>query len=94
MNNSNLTFGEFIRQMRNNKGDSLRKVAQIMEYSPTYWSDIENGRRNPPNIEKLQQICDYFALDTANKERLFDLAGDFEQIPPPDLTDYLQDPSV
>ena len=94
MNNSNLTFGEFIRQMRINKGDSLRKVAQIMEYSPTYWSDIENGRRNPPNIEKLQQICDYFALDTTNKDRLFDLAGDFEQIPPPDLTDYLQDPSV
>ena len=25
---------------------------------------------------------------------LFDLAGDFVQVPPPDLTDYLLDPNV
>lgn len=94
MNNDSVTFGEYIRQKRLEKNISLRKMAQIMEYSPTYWSDIENGRRNPPNFDKLQQLCDEFALTPEEKDCLFDLAGDFVQVPPPDLTDYLLDPSV
>ena len=53
------TFGEFIRQKRIDKGISLRKMAELMDYSPTYWSDIENGRRNPPSIETLQHICEH-----------------------------------
>lgn len=88
------TFGEFIRQKRIDKGISLRKMAELMDYSPTYWSDIENGRRNPPSIETLQHICEQLALCAEEKDLLFDLAGDFVQVPPPDLTDYLLDPNV
>lgn len=94
MNNDSITFGEYIRQKRLEKNISLRKMAQIMEYSPTYWSDIENGRRNPPNFDKLQQLCEEFTLSVEEKDLLFDLAGDFVQVPPPDLTDYLLDPNV
>lgn len=94
MNNDSITFGDFIRQKRLEKNISLRKMAQIMDYSPTYWSDIENGRRNPPNFDKLQQLCEEFTLSVEEKDLLFDLAGDFVQVPPPDLTDYLLDPNV
>lgn len=89
-----MTFGEFIRQKRVEKMITLRKMADSMGYSPTYWSDIENGRRNPPNIEKLELICQQLCLSPEAKDQLFDLAGDFVQVPPPDLNDYLQDPSV
>lgn len=89
-----ITFGEFIRQERIGKSITLRKMADNMGYSPTYWSDIENGRRNPPSMEKLELICSQLNLSPEDKDRLFDLAGDFVQIPPPDLNDYLQEPSV
>ena len=94
MNNEKLTFGEFIRAKRVEHGLSLRKMAETMNFSPTYWSDIENGRRNPPSIEKLRNICEALSLNSSEQDLLFDLAGEFEQIPPPDLTEYLQDPSV
>ncbi len=94
MSEEKVTFGDFIREKRIEKGLSLRKMAQIMEYSPTYWSDIENGRRNPPNFEKLELICQQLQLNASERDRLFDLAGDFVQGPPPDLTEYLLEPSV
>lgn len=89
-----ITFGEFIRQKRIEKSITLRKMADYMGYSPTYWSDIENGRRNPPGIEKLSLICQQLVLSSEEKDQLFDLAGDFVQVPPPDLNEYLQDPTV
>ncbi len=88
------TFGAFIRKKRIDNGISLRKMAELMGYSATYWSDIENGRRNPPSVETLQHICEQLALCTEDEDLLFDLAGDFIQVPPPDLTDYLLDPDV
>lgn len=94
MDGDRITFGLYIRQKRIDNGISLRKMAELMDYSATYWSDIENGRRNPPNVEKLEQICEQFALSSEDKDKLYDLAGDFVQVPPPDLTDYLLDPSV
>lgn len=94
MQQEKITFGEFIRQKRMEKAITLRKMADNMGYSPTYWSDIENGRRNPPGIEKLELICLQLNLCPEDKDQLFDLAGDFVQVPPPDLNDYLQDPSV
>ena len=94
MKDEKMTFGTFIRNKRIECGFSLRKMAEFMNFSPTYWSDIENGRRNPPSIEKLRNICEMLSLNSTEQDLLFDLAGEFEQIPPPDLTEYLQDPSV
>ena len=89
-----LEFGAFIRKKRLENGVTLRKMAQIMEYSPTYWSDIENGHRNPPGVEKLNLICEQLQFEPAERDHLFDLAGDFNKAAPPDLTNYLQDPDV
>lgn len=94
MEQQKITFGEFIRQKRMDEGITLRKMAGSMGYSPTYWSDIENGRRNPPGMEKLTLLCQQLSLSSEEKDQLFDLAGDFVQVPPPDLNEYLQDPTV
>ncbi len=45
---SNNKFGEFISEKRKSKKISLRKMADSLDLSPAYWSDIEKGRRNPP----------------------------------------------
>ena len=94
MNMKKTTFGNFIRDKRVSSGISLRKMAEKMCFSPTYLSDIENGRRNPPSIEKLHCLCNILSLTSEEQDYLFDLAGEFEQVPPPDLTEYLRNPGV
>ena len=46
-------FGDFVVEKRKNRGLSLRRMADLLELSPAYWSDIEKGRRNPPALPKL-----------------------------------------
>ncbi len=41
------TFGEFIRNARDDKGLRLRELARRLEVTPSYVSDIENDRRTP-----------------------------------------------
>jgi len=51
-------FGEFVSNRRKEKKYSLRKMAELLDLSPAYWSDIEKGRRNPPNINKLKELAE------------------------------------
>ena len=56
----NTTLGEFIRQIRVQKGISLRELARRADISPAFLSDIERDRRNPsdPILIKLAQQLD------------------------------------
>lgn len=83
------TFGTFIRDKRLEKDMSLREVAAKLNYSATFWSDVENQRRNPPDLKKLNEVAAIFNLSEEDKATLFDLAGKAENITPPDLTPYI-----
>lgn len=83
------TFGAFIREKRLEKDMSLREVAAKLSYSATFWSDVENQRRNPPDLEKLNEVATILSLSEEDKAVLFDLAGKAENITPPDLTPYI-----
>lgn len=85
----NTTFGAFIRGKRLEKNMSLRVVAEKLNYSATFWSDVENQRRNPPDLEKLNEVAAILNLSEEDKAILFDLAGKAENITPPDLTPYI-----
>ena len=54
MNNK---FGIYITEKRIEKEIGLREMADILDISPSYFSDIEKGRRNPPNLSKIQEIA-------------------------------------
>lgn len=49
-----------LREMRKNKGVSLRKLAKHVKYSAPYVSDVELGRRNP-TVEFVGKF--YSAID-------------------------------
>ena len=83
------TFGSLVRAKRLEKGLSLRYVASQLGYSATFWSDVENQRRNPPDLEKLNKIALILELSDGDREELYDLAGKAENITPPDLTPYI-----
>lgn len=84
-----LTFGEYLRQKRQSCNIALRKLAQILDISAPYLSDIENNRRNAPAIDKLELIADTLSLSDTEKSKLFDLAGGSHNEVAPDLPQYI-----
>ncbi len=43
-------FGEYIAEKGKSSEITLRSVAAKLNISPAYLSDIEKGRRNPPDL--------------------------------------------
>lgn len=49
------TFGEFIKEKRKEKQLTLMEVAEKLKISFTYLSDLEKGRKLPPNSTKEER---------------------------------------
>lgn len=82
-------FGEFLQKKREEKQITLRKMAEQLGVSAPYLSDIEKGRRNPPEIDKLNQIARILILSVEDKTLMLDLAGKMRNTVAPDLPDYI-----
>lgn len=50
-------FGKLLRKYRNDSKLRLLDVAQKMSWSVVYLADIEKGRRNPPDENKIFQLA-------------------------------------
>ena len=55
-------FGEFLQKKREAKQITLRKMAEMLDITAPYLSDIEKDRRNPPDMDKLEQISTILLL--------------------------------
>lgn len=65
------SFGRHLRGLRVRAGLKLKDLAEKMNWSSVYVSDIEMGRRNPPSPEKINQIASALGIDP---KELLDLA--------------------
>lgn len=83
-------FGEFISQRRKLKKISLRNMAESLDLSPSYWSDIEKGRRNPPRIEILEELSNILGLSQKEFDNMVDLASEARDEIPMDLPEYIK----
>lgn len=61
------TFGEYINQLRSDKGLTLTKLAAALDIDQSTLSKIENGKRNVP-IEILPKLALAFNLDLKKLE--------------------------
>ncbi|NLK44627.1 Helix-turn-helix domain-containing protein [Clostridium sp. USBA 49] len=84
-------FGDFIAEKRKQKDISLRKMAELLDISPAYWSDIEKGRRNPPNINKMEEIAKILGLTPEETDYMIDIASEDRDEIPMDLPDYIKE---
>ena len=85
-------FGEFIEERRKNAGITLRGLAAILDIAPSYMSDIEKGRRYPPDKEKLDEIAKHLMLSEDDKNLMFDLAAkEKENTISLDLPEYIME---
>ncbi|MDR2489737.1 MAG: helix-turn-helix domain-containing protein [Desulfovibrio sp.] len=74
MRNPN-SFGDLLRSMREQAGKTLKDLAGHMGWSIVYLSDIERGKRNPPNVGDVKKMAVALGieaatlLDAANRQR-------------------------
>lgn len=90
MKRDEITFGGFIREKRLAAKINLRKLAEILDISPAFLSDIENDHRYPPDKDKIYKIADVLGLSKEDTDLLFDLAaGNKKNSVSPDIADYI-----
>ncbi len=85
----NTNFGEFISEKRMANNLTLRKLAEMISISVTFLADIEHDRRNPMELEKLEELAVVLGLSQEEKDEMYDLAGKKRKDLPPDLKDYV-----
>jgi len=84
-------FGDLIADKRKEHEISLRGMAEELKIAAPYLSDIEKGRRNPPNFEMLEKIAAILKLTDAERDLMFDYAGEDRNEVSPDLPEYIMD---
>jgi len=89
MNVQYQNFGEFLQKKREEKQITLRGMATKLGVSAPYLSDIEKGRRNPPEMDKLDLIANLLHLSDDDKTIMLDLAGKMRNTVAPDLPEYI-----
>ena len=85
-------FGAYSREKRTARDMTLRKLASELGIAPAYMSDIEKGRRYPPDREKLYDMARILELTEAERDDMFDLAADEkEEAVSQDISDYIME---
>lgn len=84
-------FGVFLQKKREAKQITLRKMAEMLKMSAPYLSDIEKGRRNPPEMDKLDLIAQILLLSDEERTVMLDLAGKMRNTVAPDLPEYIME---
>lgn len=88
-----LTFGSFIRKKRLESEPyiSLRKLAERLDISPVYMSNIENDRNPAPKDDILEHMSQLLKLDKQEREQLYELAAKSKTYTavPGDLPEYI-----
>ncbi|MDR2908977.1 MAG: helix-turn-helix domain-containing protein [Oscillospiraceae bacterium] len=84
-----MTFGKFIADRRKDLGMIYRDIAEPLGVSVVYVCDVEKGRRNAFEKEKLGILASLLGLTEEEKARMYDLAGEQRQEVSPDLPEYI-----
>ena len=69
------SFGTFITEKRKAAKITLRGFAEMIGIAPAYLSDIEKGKRYPPDREKLDLMAQKLCLSQTDIDKMYDLAA-------------------
>ena len=84
-------FGEFISKKRIEKKITIRKMAEMLNVSAPFLTDVEKDRRNPFDMEKLTQLAQILNLSKEENAQMLDLAGKKRNAVAPDLPEYIME---
>ncbi len=91
MNNTDLTFGEFIIQKRKERDIPARQLAMALNISAVYMCDIEKGRKAAVSNEFLAELIRILRLDEKDTARMYDLAAIARNTVSADLPEYIME---
>jgi transcriptional regulator with XRE-family HTH domain len=85
------SFGSFVRAKRLVADITLRGMAQILDISPVYMSNIETDRNPAPKADILEKLAKALRLDKHEREIMYDLAAQSKNYAaiPGDLPEYI-----
>ena len=83
-------FGEFIAAKRIEHQMTLRKMAEMLDCSAAFLSDVEKNRRKPLDLERLEKLSAILQLSDEDRVLMFDLAGN-QRVIAPDLPQYINE---
>lgn len=83
-------FGDFIQKKRVEKKITMRKMADMLECSAAFLSDVEKDRRNPLDIKRMEKLASILGLSKAEQDTMFNLAGEKRDSIAPDLPEYIK----
>lgn len=89
MNTNHDSFASYITSIREERRFTLRQMAEKLNVSPAYYSDVEKGRRNPLSLEKLELFANITNMTDEERIVMFDLAGKGRSEVAPDLPQYI-----
>ena len=67
-------FGEKMRELRGERGLTLKEMAAGLAVSPAYLSALEHGQRGRPNRRFVHRVCQYLGIIWDEAEALQRLA--------------------
>ena len=86
-NNSNITFGSYIRELRIKNTIGQRELAKKIGIAASYLNDIEKNKRTAPKTTVIKKIS---LILNAELNFLNDLAGNSKKGLAPDIADYIE----
>ena len=81
-------FGKILKELRIQKGLTLRKASRLANYDPSNWSKIERGEITPPSDEKiLKKWANIIGISKKSKkeQEFIDMAKIVKGIIPQDI---------
>ena len=82
-------FGECLTQKRLEKQVTLRELAKRLEVSPAFLCDVENDRKLPLDLIKIEAAVRILNLTEPERVELIELAGKRRNSVAPDLPEYI-----
>lgn len=89
MNMNNQNFGEFLQTKREQQKITLRQLAEKLDLSAPFLSDVEKGRRNSLDMDRLVMLRQILNLSDEEYETMLNLAGKQRKTVAPDLPEYI-----
>ena len=88
------SFSTFLSEKRREREITSLQMSMIAGISPSYYCDIEKGRRVPPERDILEKILAALQLADDGKVLFYDLAGKAKSGVSPDLPEYIMENEV
>lgn len=73
-------FGKYLKEKRQERKLTLKKISDDLKISISYLSDLENGEKLPPNSKKdnysdfLERIIEYLKLNQNERQTILEFA--------------------